>query len=246
MSSEKISFSDGKITVHKKAIAQELQGKISDEDVGISESIISDMREKRMLSTKILAGHDCGDCAELKSDYIINQSSNRAAPYGNMNADILFASKMPTVLECGTYLSHSDTAGHFLMLILKKLGYNPDEFYFTDFVKCPNQKISVDDCWHCAVSYFLKEVNLVKPKILVCEGLSLLKILRDGNILLNIPNEMEYGVMYDSYFISEKTPIKVISIYELNLVLQKENADLQQCKNALWVQLTNIVQSIKS
>lgn len=246
MSSEKVRFQDEKIIVNREAISQELQGKMSDEDITLSESIISDMREKRMLTTKILTGYNCGNCAELKNDYIANQCTNKATPYGNMNADVLFASKMPTVLECGTFLSHSDTAGHFLMLILNKLGYNPDEFYFTNFVKCPNPKISLDDCWHCAVSYFLKEVNLIKPKILVCEGLSLLKILRDENIILNIPNKIEYGVIYDSYFISEKTPIKVISIYELNLALQKEGADLQQCKNALWIQLSNIVQSVKN
>lgn len=245
MSSEKISFDQGKIVVHKQPIRDELKNKLSEEDIELSEQLITGVRQKRHLLYNLIVGKSCDGCQELKSDYK-TKCENKAAPYGNMNSPIMFVNRVPSVLECGTMISHSDTAGYFLTLIMKKLGYDPDDFYYTNFVKCPSPKISADDCWKCATSYFMKEVNLIKPKVLVCEGLSLLKVLKDANIFLNLPETLEYGMVYDSYFVTEKTPMKIVSIYDLDMVLQKTGDDLQQCKNTLWAQLSKIASLVKN
>lgn len=245
-SQEKIVFNDGITTVHKSIIRQELASKMSEEDIYISEDIINKMRNNKKLTMKILTGNDCSGCEELNSDYMKKSNNSKVIPYGSMESPIVFVNKMPTVLDCGSGISHSDTAGYFLMLVLKKLGYNPSDFYFTDFVKCPNQRITVNDCWHCASNYFMQEIKLIKPKVLVCEGLYLLKILKEQNILLNVPETLEHGVMYDTCFITNDIPMKVISIFDLSMLLTKEGSDLQQCKNGLWTQLTNIVQTIKN
>ena len=71
-------------------------------------------------------------------------------------------------------------------------------------------------------------------------------MLYDGKILLNKPEKIEYGIIYDSYFITEDRPVKILGIYDLDMVLQKEGNELQQCKNVIWNNLLSIVKSIQS
>ena len=132
------------------------------------------------------------------------------------------------------------------MLIIKKLGLNPDNLYFTDFIKCPSRTLSEDSCWHCVVNYFLREIDYIRPKAIVFQGLTAINMLYDGKILLNKPEKIEYGIIYDSYFITENRPVKILGIYYLDMVLQKEGNELQQCKNVIWNNLLSIVKSIQS
>lgn len=246
MSSDtKIEFNDGKVIIHKKQIENELVNKLSEEDINLSKDIIQENIDKRRLFLEILTSNRCKDCQELNNDYS-TKCSNRPGPYGTMMSDIVFVNKIPTVLECASMLSHSDAAGHFLMLIIKKLGLNPDSLYFTDFIKCPSRTLSEDSCWHCVVNYFLKEISYINPKAIVFQGLTAINMLYDGKILLNKPEKIEYGIIYDSYFITEDRPVKILGIYDLNMVLQKEGNELQQCKNVIWNNLLNIVKSIQS
>jgi len=241
MSSDaKVSVRDNKIVIHRSVIREELQDKISDDDIKKSEELVDAARNKQSLMINILTNSSCSECTGLSST-----DDTIAAPHGNQDADIVFVSKMPTVLECKTRLSHSDTVGHFLMLILSKFGINPEQFYYTNFVKCTNQR-TLEGCWHCASSYFIKEIALVRPKIIVCEGLALLNVISDEKVFTNLPTNLEYGKIYDTFFLNEKYPIKVVSICDLNSVLQKQDADLQQSKNILWSQLTEVVHTVKN
>ena len=244
-SDSKIEFEGNKIIIHKKQIQNELVGKLSEDDINLSKDIIKKNTDKRKLFLEILTSNRCKDCQELNNDYS-TKCSNRPGPYGTMMSDIVFVNKIPTVLECASMLSHSDTAGHFLMLIIKKLGLNPDNLYFTDFIKCPSRTLSEDSCWHCVVNYFLREIDYIRPKAIVFQGLTAINMLYDGKILLNKPEKIEYGIIYDSYFITEDRPVKILGIYDLDMVLQKEGNELQQCKNVIWNNLLSIVKSIQS
>ena len=240
----KVLFEDSKVTIHKNEITSSLVGKLSNEDIALSESLINDMRDKRNLLLDLITGKGCKNCQELNNDYLL-KCGNKPIPYGNTSSDVVFVKRVPSVLECACMLSHSDTAGHFLMLIIKKMGFNPDDFYYTDFIKCPNQNITVDACWNCVVNYFLKEIHYIKPKAIVFEGLAIVKTLSQEKILLNLPDALEYGIVYDSFFINENFPVKIVGIYDLDMVLQKEGDDLQQCKNVLWLNVQNIIKLVK-
>lgn len=244
-SDNKIDFNENKIIIHKKEIHKELVNKLSEDDISLSEQLVQDNISKRKLFLDILTSSYCKGCQELNNDYS-KKCSNRPGPYGSMASDIMFVNKIPTVLECATMLSHSDTAGHFLMLIIKKLGLNSDNLYFTNFIKCPTKTLSEDSCWHCIVSYFLKEVEYVKPKAIVFQGLTAINMLSSNNILLDMPDKTEYGIIYDSYFITKNNPVKILGIYDLDMVLQKEGEELQQCKNVIWHNLNGIVKSIQT
>lgn len=244
-SDNKIEFNDDKIIVHKKQILNELVGTLSESDINLSKDIVQNNMEKRRIFLDILTSHNCKDCQELNNDYS-KKCLHRPVPYGNMSSDIVFVNKIPTELECATMLSHSDSAGHFLMLMIRKLGLNPDNLYFTDFIKCPNKSLSEDSCWHCIVNYFLKEINYINPKAIVFQGLNSIRMLSTDDILLDIPDNIEYGIIYDSYFVTRDKPVKILGIYDLDMVLQREGNELQQCKNVIWNNLLSIVKSIQS
>lgn len=244
-SDNKIEFNDNKIIVHKKQIINELVDSLSENDISLSEDIIQSNIDKRRLFLEILTSNHCKDCQELNNDYS-QKCLNRPGPYGSMSSDIMFVNKIPTELECATMLSHSDSAGHFLMLMIRKLGLNQDNLYFTDFIKCPSRTLSEDSCWHCVVNYFLREVDYIRPKAIVFQGLTAINMLYDGDILLNKPEKIEYGIIYDSYFITENKPVKILGIYDLDMVLQRKGEELQQCKNVIWNNLLSIVKSIQS
>lgn len=240
MNSNKVEFNDGKIIVHKKEVVKDLHGKLSEEDIRISEEIISNNHKERELLIDILTGAHCNLCSESAKQ----QYPNKSAPYGNMSADIVFVNKMPSVLECATMLTHSDTAGHVLKLILSKLNLKISDLYFTDLIKCSN-KILEESCYTCIHNYFLKEIYHVKPKAIVFQGLTAMNILYKAGILLNAPEVIEYGKIYDSYIISKDNPVKVMGIYDLNMVLEKEDEKLKECKKTVWDNLTSIVNAIK-
>lgn len=239
----KVEFNDNKIIIHNSKIQESLVNKISEDDIELSKKIIQENRNKRKILTNLLTGKECKDCQELNNGYLI-KCTNKPIPYGNMSSDIVFVNKIPTVLECASMLSHSDTAGYFLMLIIKKLGLNPDNLYFTDFIKCPTKTLSEDSCWQCVNSYFLKEIYYINPKVIIFQGLNTINMLSNNKILLNLPEKIEYGIVYDSYFITEDKPVKILGIYDLNMVLQKNGEELQQCKNIIWNNLLNVVKSI--
>ncbi len=246
MSSDKIEFNDnGKIVIHKKQVENLFVDRLSEEDINLSKQIIKENTDKRKLFLEILTSSRCKDCQELNNDYS-TKCLNRPGPYGTMMSDIVFVNKIPTVTECVTMLSHSDIAGYFLMLIIKKLGMNPDNLYFTDFIKCPSRTLSEDSCWHCVVNYFLREIDYIKPKAIIFQGLTAINMLSNNNILLDMPNTIEYGIIYDSYFITKEYPVKILGKYDLNMVLQKEGDELQQCKNIIWNNLLSIVKSIQT
>jgi uracil-DNA glycosylase family 4 len=224
-----------KIVVHRKPIKEELKGKISDKDIERSIELTTSMSDIRNIYFDLIAGKGCTDkydsCAELESDYVKNQCGNKCLPFGSVNADIMFVKRIPSILECGTMMSHSDTAGHFLLLMLDKAGKKPTDFFFTDFIKCPNPRINIDSCWRCATNYFMKEVYAIKPKLLIFEGTSALKALINEKIVTGI-DEIKYGEIYNAEFI--KLPVQIMCIYDIDTVLQKQGKELQEAKNHLW------------
>ena len=225
-----------KIVVHKKAIKEELKGKISDKDIERSCELATSMSNIRKLYFNLMTEKGCRNqydsCSELESDYAKNLCGNKSLPFGNVNADIMFVKRIPSLLECGSMMSHSDTAGHFLLLMLDKAGKKPTEFFFTDFIKCPSPRINIDSCWRCATSYFMQEVYIIKPKLLIFEGTSALKALINEKIVTGI-SDIQYGEIYSANFVNH--PVKIMCIYDIDSVLQKDGKELQEAKNNLWV-----------
>ena len=132
---------------------------------------------------------------------------------GNINSDIMFIGDIPSVSE--------DEEGHYFLgrsgEILSKMIENvllldTNEVYITNIVKCrPNgNDLPKDQDIHTCSSYLHKQIELVKPKIIVCLGEMAYKhFIKDDNInflqvrgqVQNIKNIMVIPTFHPSFLL---------------------------------------------
>ena len=223
---------DGDETIVKlrpMSILDGLKGKLSNEDIQNSGNIIN-----RQLTINTLRTNLYRQCINTQCSYQ-NQSIFRAVPNGNCEAKVMFINKQPTQYEACNMSTHCDKEGTFLSLILSKMNVSRDSIYCTDMIKCygnPDEQ----SCKECINQYLEQEINFVNPQIIICNGMSVLNACIKMGIICNLPDSISYGTIYNT-ITSLGRNLKVIAIYDLNKVLQKQNADYIKCKDELWGQI---------
>lgn len=210
-------------------VSESLNDKLSSEDISAGMSIVN-----RQIMSSNIKTNLCRQCSNTNCN-AKNNCLFRAIPNGNPNADIMFLNKMPTDYELCNMTSHSDRNGVFLSLILSKMNVSRDSVYCTDMIKC-NAQLDEESYNECIQTYISKEIEYVSPKVIVCNGLSVLKACIKSNIIKNLSLDVTYGKIYDASAVSG-LPIKVIAIYDLNTVLQKTGNEYEKCKTELWTQI---------
>jgi DNA polymerase len=166
----------------------------------------------------------------------------RTLPTGNTDTQVMFINRQPTDYETIMSASCSDRCGVFISLILDKMGTKRDSVYFTDMVKC-NVQVDAESCYTCIDTYLQQEIDLVNPKLIICNGLSALKMCAARNILMDLPTTVSYGNIY-TVRLPNGNSAKVTAIYDLETVLKKDGDNYSKCKNELWMQITNAFKSI--
>lgn len=218
------------------AVSESLNDKISSEDISAGMSIVN--RQIMISNIKTNLYRQCSNTHCQAKDRCIF----RAIPNGNTNADVLFLNKMPTDYEIGNMSSHCDRNGVFLSLILSKMNVSRDSIYCTDMIKC-NTQLDEQSYNECIQSYIAKEIEYVSPKIIICNGLSVLKACAKSGILNNLPSNITYGKIYDASTASNQS-IKVTAMYDLDIVLQKTGPDYEKCKTELWTQILSAFKAL--
>lgn len=218
------------VKLRPKAVSESLNDKLSLEDISNGMSIVGRQIALSNLKTNLYRQCDNVNC-KIKC-----QNSFRAIPNGNTDANVLFLNKIPTEYEVCNMNSHCDRNAVFLSLILSKMDVSRDSIYCTDIIKCSNRQLDEDSYNECIQSYLTKEIEYVSPKVIVCNGLSVLKMCIKSNILIDLPSDVTYGKIYNAKTVSG-VPMKVIAIYDLDTVLQKTGEDYEKCKTELWKQV---------
>ena len=211
------------------AVTQSLVGKLSSND--IEQGMFLTSRQISLSNLKTDLYRQCPNTNCIAKD----RCAFRAIPNGNSNADIMFLNKMPTQYEMCNMTSHCDRNGVFLTLILSKMNVSRDSIYCTDVIKC-NTQLDEQSYSECINTYLKHEINYVLPKIIICNGLSVLKACIKSGILGDLPLDVTYGKIYNAR-LSTNLPIKVIAIYDLDTVLQKTGDSYEKCKSELWGQI---------
>lgn len=211
------------------AVAESLNDKLSAEDISTGMSIVN--RQIMLSNIKTNLYRQCSNTnCQVKDKCLF-----RAIPNGNTNADVLFLNKLPTDYEIGNMSSHCDKNGVFLSLILSKMNVSRDSIYCTDMIKC-NAQLDEQSYNECIQAYVSKEIEYVAPKVIICNGLSVLKACIKSGLLSNLPSDVTYGKIYDASTASN-IPVKVIAMYDLSTVLQKTDSEYERCKTELWTQI---------
>ena len=91
--------------------------------------------------------------------------------YGNANSDIMFISDEPRKREDEMGAFYSDKSGELLTKMIENvLNIHKEEVYLTTLVKCKSlnglNNSNIDTC----NDYLLKQIELIKPKLIVALG----------------------------------------------------------------------------
>ena len=144
---------------------------------------------------------------------------------GNPNADVMVIGEGPGAEEDKQGLPFVGRAGKLLTDILKAINFTRDEVYIANVVKCrppgnrtPQQK-EMDTC----LPYLKKQIDIIKPKLLLCLGLT----AAQGILKLNDSLGNMRGKFYD--FESGSCRTKVLVTYHPAALLRNPN-----WKRAAW------------
>ncbi|MCM8804225.1 MAG: uracil-DNA glycosylase [Candidatus Omnitrophica bacterium] len=73
-------------------------------------------------------------------------------------------------MEKGAF--YGKTTGDLLTQLLKKAGFNKDDFWITNLVKCStpnNRNLSEEEIKNCC-KYLFRELEIIDPKLIICLG----------------------------------------------------------------------------
>lgn len=115
---------------------------------------------------------------------------------GNPNADVMVVGEGPGAEEDAQGLPFVGRAGKLLTDILKAIKFEREEVYIANIVKCrpPGNRTPLPDEMDTCIPYLKKQIELIKPKLILCLGLTAAKgLLKKKESLTNLRgNVYEY------------------------------------------------------
>ncbi len=108
---------------------------------------------------------------------------------GNPNADVLVIGEGPGAEEDKQGLPFVGRAGKLLTDMLKAIKFERDEVYIGNIVKCrpPENRTPLPDEMDTCLPYLKKQIELIKPKLILCLGLTAAKgLLKKRESLTNL------------------------------------------------------------
>ncbi|HSL90567.1 MAG TPA: uracil-DNA glycosylase [Ignavibacteriaceae bacterium] len=96
---------------------------------------------------------------------------------GNPNADVMVIGEGPGADEDAQGLPFVGRAGKLLTDILKAIKFERDEVYIANIVKCrpPGNRTPLPEEMETCIPYLKKQIELIKPKLILCLGLTAAK-----------------------------------------------------------------------
>ncbi|HMN25041.1 MAG: uracil-DNA glycosylase [Ignavibacteriaceae bacterium] len=115
---------------------------------------------------------------------------------GNPNADVVVIGEGPGAEEDKQGLPFVGRAGKLLTDILKAIKFERDEVYICNIVKCrpPDNRTPLPDEMETCIPYLKKQIELIKPKLILCLGLTAAKgLLKNKGSLTSLRGQvLEY------------------------------------------------------
>lgn len=127
---------------------------------------------------------------------------NPVIGYGNHNADIMFVGEAPGEEEDKQALPFVGAAGHVLDKLLKDIDLKREDIYICNTVKCrpPMNADPTDEQKNECLSYLTRQIEAIKPKVIVCLGNHAIKTVMS---LLGLEDKVDkisviHGMVFDS------------------------------------------------
>jgi len=96
---------------------------------------------------------------------------------GNPNADVMVVGEGPGAEEDKQGLPFVGRAGKLLTDILKAINFERDDVFIANIVKCrpPDNRTPLPDEMDTCLPYLKKQIEIIKPKLILCLGLTAAK-----------------------------------------------------------------------
>ncbi|HBY20829.1 MAG TPA: uracil-DNA glycosylase [Clostridiales bacterium] len=120
-------------------------------------------------------------CLQCEKCRLHSTRKNVVFGEGNAQADIMFVGEAPGGEEDATGIPFIGKAGQLLNLALKSLRIRREECYIGNICKCrpENNRIPYEDEALTCITYLKQQVEIIKPKVIVCLGATPLKYIVD-------------------------------------------------------------------
>lgn len=107
--------------------------------------------------------------------------TNTVPGQGATNPEIMFIGEGPGADEDQQGLAFVGRAGQLLTKIINAMGFERDELWIGNIVKCrpPNNRVPSPDEMESCLPYLREQIALLKPKVIVCLGATAVKGLFD-------------------------------------------------------------------
>jgi len=128
---------------------------------------------------------------------------------GNPQSNIMFIGNKPTILDNNNNTIFSGNRGDMLKNIIQNV-LELDNYYLTNIVKCypPNgREVLANEVYSCK-SYLLKEIEIIKPKIIITLGEDTYSYLTNEDI--NFRDIEGSIIKYSNYYIMPIVDISTI------------------------------------
>jgi len=182
--------------IRKTEIVKEVPEEIAEEPEIAYES--EDWKNARTLDELESLIGNCAKCPLHKG------RRNLVFGSGNKNADVMVIGEGPGADEDMQGKPFVGRAGKLLTDILKAINFERDEVYIANIVKSrpPGNRTPFPSEMDACMPYLLKQVELIKPKLILCLGLTAAKgLLKRNDTLTNFR-----GKVYD-YFSGAKVMV---------------------------------------
>lgn len=111
----------------------------------------------------------CLNCTRCR---LCENRTNVVIGKGNRNAPLMLVGEGPGRQEDEQGIPFVGQAGQLLDLALTGLGFQPEEYYIANVVKCrpPENRTPLEDECKACMDYLRAQFSLIRPKIVVCMG----------------------------------------------------------------------------
>jgi uracil-DNA glycosylase family 4 len=163
-------FGDDLFEIMDKDINNELAKDIVKEDTKLymaTDNLFENLADYKTLDSLYENIHNCQKCPLGKT------RNNFVFGTGNPNAGVMVVGEAPGAEEDKQGIPFVGRAGKLLTDILKAINFERDDVYIANILKCrpPNNRNPLPAEMQECMPYLFKQIELIKPKAIICMGL---------------------------------------------------------------------------
>jgi DNA polymerase len=132
---------------------------------------------------------------------------------GNRRALVVFIGEAPGEREDEMGRPFVGAAGQLLTQLIESIGYRREDFYITNVVKCrpPGNRDPEDDEIEACLPYLIKQLELIKPRVIVTLGRHAGRVIFRLAGLKWISMTANHGKVYEATLLGSR--VKIVPTY---------------------------------